>query len=535
MGQNDSSNNEQDIFFQAIENAVDDLFTQYEAGEDGTTKAPKSTPDTGSSPAAKEATLEFEGADEIDKAFGKVSDLLGELNQAFLTIDWEVNQTNIGRALDVLSNISREIKSDPDSKVHQMLGLMEDVLKAIGSSPESVSTSAPKALRDCLGVLTQASQQGTNIDPSTEGMIEAASGELSAALSGEATPESAPTESVQEAETDEISLTLERDDSEPATNAAPAGLLKILLANLSTLDQCISRLVPVENLFSKKPGHEKLLVIYQKIRESMTLQKSIISTAIEAEYHPAPQGEEVDIPTELKNTIQNLLTALEQCKKRIVPVENLFAQKPKFAKLHVIHQKLRGQIETQIDSISRAMVGDYKPSTIAKSTVAPPPPAECSCPWASLRIGQWKGKTVAFIADHIAYERSANGWTKKNVSMLAVFPLKKLKPFWPWSHLRPRFRGTITQLSESELRKLALPVLNHPDPVQNISPSDGTGTLLVLYSKKKGGVILLDSETQDTAVKKSWRWQPSKRSDSIISGNLKTDDQDIPVIDLNNL
>ncbi len=528
MGRNDTSTKEQDNFFKAIEDAVDDLFNQYDGGE-GNVAAKHAKP----KPAAAEPTLEFEGVDELDKAFGKVSDLLGELNQALLTIDWEVNQTNIGKALDILSSIAKEINIETGSSLEKMIGLMKDVLKAIGNSPESISTSAPKALRDSLSVLSTVAQK-TEIDASTAKLIDSACEELTSTLPGAAPTAKITPDAKAKNEPDEISLSLEKD-TQPATTPAPAGLLKILQANLSSLDQCILRLGPVENLFSKKPGHGKLLLIYQKIRESMTLQKSIISTAMETEYHPASHGEEIDIPGDLENTVRSLLTALEQCKKRILPVENLFANKPKFAKLHTIHKKLRIQIAGQIDSISRALLGDYKPASITEITTPAPPPAECSCPWASLRIGQWRGKTVAFIGAHIAYEKNANNWTKTNVGILAVFPLKRLKPFWPWCKLRPRFRGTITQLSEGELRKLALPVLKHPDPVQNVSLSEGDATLLVLYSKKKGGVLLLDAATTEKTVKKNWRWQPSKKSASIISGTVKTDDLDIPVIDLNNL
>jgi len=48
-------------------------------------------------------------------------------------------------------------------------------------------------------------------------------------------------------------------------------------------------------------------------------------------------------------------------------------------------------------------------------------------------------------------------------------------------------------------------------------------------------VLMLDRPTTKALVQEDWRWQPSKRSASIIGGTLKAAGKSIPVIDLHHL
>ena len=524
MGQNGSSSNEQDSIFDAIEEAVDNLFTQYEKKDDQVAPAAAAAP----APA-----LELESNADLDKACGKVSDLLADLNQALLTIDWEVSAANVLKARDILAAIRQEMALPADSIITRLIDLMDQVLKAIGMAPESVPTSGPKALQDSLDTLTRATMQGKDLDSTTKNLVESAIEELKDSLPAAGSAQvgrTAKTAKAKEAPPTAPALSMEGAETLPA----PAPLLNIMRTNLSALEQVTNRLAPVENLFAQKPGYEKLLAIYRKLRETMDHQKTRLSTALKLEYHAAPAGAAVPVPAELRQIIQAHSSVLGQCLTRIQPVAALFAKNPKFAKLHAIHQKLLALLGQQIDAFTRALQGDYQPPVAAAVEGSGAAPAEIPCPWPEVRLGQWRGKTVAFIPESVAYEKGVNRWTKANLGMLAVFPLRKLKP-WPWSRLRSRMRGPLASKNETFLKGLTLPVLNHPDPVQQTPLPPTAETLCILFHHDKGGVILLDRPTTTAVVQKEWRWQPSKRSASIIGGTLKTATENIPVIDLNHL
>jgi hypothetical protein len=520
MDQNGSSSSEQDNMFDAIEEAVDNLFTQYEKKDDQGAPAVAAAPTQ---------ALELETNADLDKACGKVADLLADLNQALLTIDWEVSEANISKARSLLTAIRQEMALAADSIVAKLIDLMDQVLKAIGTAPESVPTSGPKALQDSLDTLTQAAMQGAALDATTKNLIETAIEELKDSLPAAGSAQAA--RSAKAAKVKETGPELHMEEKDTETVPAPAALLNIMRTNLSALEQVTNRLAPVENLFTQKPGYEKLVAIYRKLRETMNHQKTVLSTALKLEYHAAPSTSAAPVPAELRQDIQAHINVLGQCVNRINPVAALFAKSPKFAKLHTIHEKLRTQIEQQIDTFTRALQGDYKPPVFV-AECSTPPSADIPCPWPKVRLGQWRGKTVAFIPESVAYEKGANRWTKTHLGMLAVFPLRKLKP-WPWSRLRTLLNGTLATQQESTLKDLTLPVLNHPDPIQPTQPQLTADTLCILYSQDKGGVILLDQPTTEVVVQENWKWQPSKRTASIISGTLKTAEANIPVIDLN--
>ena len=511
MGSNGSSNSEQDTFLNAIEDAVDNLFTQYEKKE-------------AASPAPTEPDLELEANEEISQAFGKISDLLTELNQALLAIDWEVNQTNVGTARDILANIRKELGKQEDSKPGRMIELMDQVLAAIATAPESVPISGPKALQDGLAALSMLTKQGAAPDATTQSLVESACEELKDSL-----PQAAKAEQSKTSKPTDLQLESQEAESAPI----PAALFNVIRANLANLEQCINRLAPVENLFNGKPGYEKLQAIYQKLRESMQQQKTIIATALHRDYLAAPNDLSPSVPAELIQLLQQHLTILGQCKSRIQPLENLFAKKLKFEKLQAIHQKLREQFEDQIDAFTRALQGDYKPTAVSRPAV-PQATADQACPWDNLHLAQWKGKTVALVPEHVAFEKLANRWTAKNLGLLASFPLKRLKA-WPWSKLRPMLRGEISQLPEKDLKHLILPVLNHPDPLQHSAVPAKNQTLVILYHQTRGGIIMLDKPCTEIKVQPEWRWQAYKRSGSIISGMIKTRDEEIPVVSLTNI
>ena len=528
MGQDGSSKNQKDNFFDAIEDAVDNLFTQYEK-KDGSESKPAATEPkavelvepmeaTGPEPTMEstepaEPTLDLGGMETF-------TTLLEELNEAFLTIDWEVSQANVGAARNILTNIQEELGQFAASQLSQMIDLMNQVLEAISSAPESVPTSGPKALQNGLQVLAKVSQQEKGLDATTESLIESACEELKDSL-----PQATPPKPV------ELELEIEDSGSMDETIPVPSMLITIMRSDLTTLNLCLNRLRPIENLFAGKPGYAKLIAIYQKLREAIQHQKNIFTTALDMDYHAAPSDESPPIPTELSQILQSHITIMGQCKSRIQPLETLFSKKTKLEKLYNIHQKVRLQFEDQIDVFTRALQGDYKPASPRKTSV---PLVEQACPWASLRLAQWKGKVVALAPDHIIYENIANRWTRKNLKTLAAFSLKKLKP-WPWSKLQSMLSGELAQLPEQDLKQLILPVLNHPDPVQHKAVTKNKYSLVILYHQEKGGVMLLDQPTTELEVNQEWRWQPSKRSGSTISGFLKTAEENIPVIGTTNL
>lgn len=154
------------------------------------------------------------------------------------------------------------------------------------------------------------------------------------------------------------------------------------------------------------------------------------------------------------------------------------------------------------------------------------------CPWKSLMTAQWGGVVVAFVPEHVAYEGDIAWWAKRKITpQLTSLPVKYLKT-WPWTKLQPRLQGALAAQSENLLKRLDIPILNHPGPFKYRSNLGKDGSILILQHHTKTAAVVLDSHPERITVSEQWPWEPSSQMGSIVAGHVTVDDQIIPVTTL---
>ncbi len=529
MGKDDSP--KKDSFNAALEDAVDNLFSQYE----------QSTPSDsgGSSPQeeqAEVAELSLEPSTTLDpsgepsESFEKIYDLLNQLNQALLTIEWEIDKKTVLNARSLLEQIRAELSLETSPRLTELIDLIDLILKGLADAPHTVPTTGPKAMEKGLAVLREAARQGKKTDENT---IPALTDALALLQNSRPTGEG------------ELELSIESIAPEAPTHTPlPSSLIKILTVHEAVLGKITTRIVQLEKLFAQKPGYDKLYSIYTELRQLLEKQTTTIAHAKHGDFRVSsdtasqPQEIDPDIPPKMAMVILQHGSILKKCINRLAPIETLFSKTAGYEKLHTLHLQLRELFQKNIQGLALALTGNYTgamQSLTAVTTTAPQAAkvtkAAAQCPWDRLVTARWQGKTVAFIPSELACERVASKWTRKNLLSQQRFPLKKLKA-WPWSKISPQLQGQLAGQPEGTLKSLLLPVLSHPEPVQNVINISANPVLLILYINGKGGVVLLDNGTTSVNISEQNAWRPVIKQGTLLAGHVDIQGEKIPVITL---
>ncbi|HIJ79867.1 MAG: hypothetical protein OEY01_14590 [Desulfobulbaceae bacterium] len=282
-------NHEKD-FHNEIDDAIDNLFGPYSG------KTEVSTTQDLSDSVGEEISAPTPVAAAPSSAHSQ-TDEFAKADEALLSLEWEISDYNIDKARTCLKEIQDKLDTEKAIALAEIFSLMEQIFDAMAVAPQSIPTSAPKTLKEGLQAIT-ITAQSDDLAHIERNLIDPTLSELRSALPNvpkdytkllknnetaqPAEPATPPRQEKPEAEPEPEELTLELP-GQPSLVADQ--LIETINGHISILDKCIAkRIVPIENLFGKTPGYEKLHAIHKELHERMEKQKQILIHALGAEY-----------------------------------------------------------------------------------------------------------------------------------------------------------------------------------------------------------------------------------------------------------
>ncbi|MBA3002245.1 MAG: hypothetical protein FP813_00060 [Desulfurivibrio sp.] len=464
-------------FHAEIDDAIDNLFSPQAAAPQPQSASPPSAKQESRAPAASTPTKDESLTASMLSSDG--ADAFSPFEEALLSLDWEISSSNIDNARSALKDIQGNFDVDKAVALTEIFSLMDRLLEAMAIAPQNVSTSAPKTLQEGLQTL-RAAAGAENLSLIEQTLIDPTLSELRSSIPN-----------------------IPKDYSKLFQTAA-----------------------------SKTHGVAG--------REQKTAAG--VKAAPAQAASPAPSGsEEEDLVLELPgastpaksvaaliDAVNSHLTILGKCiAKRIVPVENLFAKTPGYEKLHAIHTELRERLERQKQNLIKALGADYQAD--AAAPVDPPlgqTAQSGSCPWNTVTLGTWGGKTVGFLPDQIVYEDKPAARVRKCGSFL---PIKMLKRGL-FGKIGFVVQGELSFHDEATLKTLTIPVAKSSGMEESALKTGNP--LLILFKENSGLAFWLDEETEQLDTTVGCRWETVSDPHTFVAGNLTAKGKTIPVITL---
>ena len=516
--------NNQDDFSSKIADAVDNLFNPVRQIEiDPATNEVREVgggilPKEEDVPVVQGGATPAMAAPSVTSPAGNADkqETLAKLDQALMTLDWEVSRSNVGNMRDLLDQTVKEYDLGALASDGGVIALMHTLLGRMSDSPENVPTSGPLALKNSLTAIKTAAMEGQPYGADTRTQLEQAQAALVSVLpeGTSASPVVAPS-------------------AVSASIALPVVLDVALKHHLSRLDSLLKqRLLPAEDFFSKEQSMTKLYVILKGVNEQLSQQrtsmKQILAGSVPSVIpvnNPVPVS--IDISIECQGVLQYHLQVLDHCSRRVAPIENLFGNMTGQDKLHAIHYEVRCGLKDQKDYLVAVLGGESVTPPFPAKMELPDAPPVADCPWSMLVSSIWQGEAIAFVPEQVCFDGKP-GLFCGNLAKMISFELKKLKT-WPWSGLKARFRGDLAEKSNKDLVSLEFPVIT--------IPIEGNGScgknVVVLFAESKGAVVFTETGLENVSVSEEFSWIPERRKEGVVAGFLTDDSGEmIPVIDL---
>ena len=463
-------------FHAEVDDAIDNLFAPH-AGAGLATPAPAAAENVApQAPVTTASALaSLPGADGPD-AFSP-------FEEALLSLDWEISASNIEKARRALKEIQGVFEVDKAVALTEVFSLMDRLLEAMAIAPQSVSTSAPKTLQEGLQTLRVAAG-AEDLSLIEKSLIDPTLSELRSAVPN-----------------------IPKDYSKLGQAAATR-----------KQDAC---------------GAEMKTAVVQAAPSSAVplVQSGGAEEDLQLELPVAPGRSAV-----LIDAVNAHLTVLGKCiTKRIIPVENLFAKTPGYEKLHAIHTELRERLERQRQNLLKALGGDYQADAPAPAEAVSGPSAKPAgsvaavCPWQSVALASWGGKTVAFLPEQIAYEGKPAAGVRKCGPFLSVKDLKR----GFFGKVGFVVQGELGMHGEAILKKMTVPVAKASDAQEGAPTAESP--LLVLFKENSGLAFWLDAPTEQLDISSGCRWEPLADPDTLVAGNLTVRGKSVPVITMRSL
>ncbi len=388
---------DKDDLFKGIDDAADNLFNQYVVK-----KPPSATPpelDTTlagsppplplpSEPEPEAPSFDIEPDSAPISASGAVdgedNEIMAQMEEVLLSIDWEVSQKNLTKGREVLKKLVSHHGLNSDSPASLVAGQMDKVLTLMLNNPETVPVSAPSQLKKALEAIRSAVAQGPTPDAAIRKLLsqtlselhavetshpESKSGlELNLTLESEAplstapirqeTPPVAPQKpskvpvSSESTEDFGMELGLESEvDQDQQGTSVKTETTQVLKAYNEALSTAIKSISPMEKLFANRAGMEKLHAVNKHVREKLAGQVQLLSQTFSGGY-----TRYTGLGT-VNGWLESQLDILNPCVKRLAKVENLFAKTKGYEKLHELVKKIRVSLATQQEAITTAVGG----------------------------------------------------------------------------------------------------------------------------------------------------------------------------------
>ncbi|MFZ5774451.1 MAG: hypothetical protein ACOY3Z_03085 [Thermodesulfobacteriota bacterium] len=271
-------------FHSEIDDAIDNLFIP--SGGGGATvpspASPTPAPPTQSTAPMTQAAPQANGG----------TDVFAAMDEALLSLDWEISAANVTRARSCLQAIRQTQPESAPASLQELFQLMDTLLVAMSEAPQSLPTSAPKLLREGLrtlqavaGAEDMALIEQTIIDPTLSELrsVAPATGPKDYSkllgVGGASAPSATPAPAM--AAPTPPSPNPAATPTQAQTQPLPPGLIDTVNTHLAVVGKCISkRIVPLENLFAKNPGYEKLHAIVSELRERLEEQQQALIQAL---------------------------------------------------------------------------------------------------------------------------------------------------------------------------------------------------------------------------------------------------------------
>ena len=481
-------------FHGEIDDAIDNLFSPHMGAEQGQPAAATAAADKpaakASAPAAPVKAVPLPAT--LLAADG--TDAFGPFEEALLSLDWEISADNIEKARSALKEIQGNFEVDKAVALTELFSLMDRLLEAMVLAPQSVSTSAPKTLQEGLQTL-RAAAGAEDLSLIEKTLLDPTLSELRSAI---------PNIPKDYSKMGGASLSRRQGDS---------GVEKktVVAANAAAANAAAAQAVPaqVATPIQTEPAEEDFLPeLPVAFGASGGRSAAVLVEAVNAH-----------------------LTVLGKCiAKRIIPVENLIAKTPGYEKLHAIHTELRERLERQKQNLIKALGGDYQADAAApvdslggqaaKSAVS----AAAVCPWQTVTLATWGGKTVAFLPEQIAYEGKPAGRVRKCGPFL---PIKNLKR-GVFGKIGFVVQGELGLHEEATLKRLTIPVAKPSGAGEGVLKADSP--LLVLFKENSGLAFWLDEPTEQQDISTGYRWEPLADHRTLVAGNLTINGKTVPAI-----
>jgi len=468
-------------FHGEIDDAIDNLFSPHAGAEQGPSAAAVSDK-PGSEATAPPVAPVKAAALPASLLSADGTDAFGPLEEALLSLDWEISSDNIEKTRSALKEIQGTFEVDKAVALMEIFSLMDRLLEAMAIAPQSVSTSAPKTLQEGLQTL-RAAAGAEDLSLIEKTLLDPTLSELRSAIPN--IPK-------------DYSKLVQRDSPRPQS---------------------------VSGIEQKTAGAAQAATV--KSASSFTLvQAGAAEEDLLPELPLASGGRAAAVLIEAVNAH---LTVLGKCiAKRIIPIENLFAKTPGYEKLHAIHTELRERLERQKQNLIKALGAEYQAGTAApvepvagqsaKSAVS----TAAVCPWQTVALATWGGKTVGFLPEQIAYEAKPANKVRKCGPFL---PVKKLKRGF-FSKIGSVVQGELGSHDEATLKALTIPVAV---PAGTEDPR-ADSSLLILFKENSGMAFWLDESTEQLDVSTGCRWEALADPNTFVAGNLTVKGDTIPII-----
>lgn len=392
---------EKDDLFKGIDDAADNLFSQYLVKKPAQTApepppaaptvepslsvSPTNVPPPKPEPMAQSPAVEQPPVPTLDLEIslaepldlGQEEDLMAQMEEALLSIDWEVSPKNLTKGREVLVGLVAKHGFAADSPTRQVADQMDKVLASMLQYPEGVPVSAPSHLKKALEAIKAAVASGPTLDSETRKLLSQALSELNAVVApppresisldfnlqmdgGAPEPAFAKPSKAPEATTPGpesiadfgMELSLESESGPSGVGQPVTDEISLILKSYSTaLSTAIKSITPMVNLFANRAGMEKLHGVTEHVREKITSQERLLSQTFSADYSMYN-----GIGT-VKGWLESQLDILNPCVKRLTKVESLFSKSKGYEKVFDLTKKVRKSLAEQQEAITAAVGG----------------------------------------------------------------------------------------------------------------------------------------------------------------------------------
>jgi len=394
---------EKDELFRGIDAAADNLFSQYIVKKPASSAPAAAVPEVDSAspdlsgpavvespspqplaPAPVASSAPGEAALDLASSLAKPlvleqeEDLLAQMDEALLSIDWEVSPKNLSKGREILSQLAASHGFTPTTPAGLLTDQMDKVLASMLQYPENVPVSAPSQIKKALEAIRVAIEHGATPSPEIRKLLSQALSDLHAvvapppadgvtldfnlSMEGDipaAEPTPTPTSSWASAKPSaaaipdfNLDLSLE-SDSGTASSGQPVSpdTAQVLRSYRTCLTTAIKSITPMVTLFANRPGMEKLHNVNEQVRDKLHDQDTLLAQTFSADYSLYNGFGTVN------SWLESQLDILNPCIKRLSKVETLFANTKGYEKLYELAKKVRRALTEQQEAITKAVGG----------------------------------------------------------------------------------------------------------------------------------------------------------------------------------